>query len=56
MRVHGENSDTDCALLESLLRYPRRADGRGRPPREEYEVLNEVLWTWSARSFLYQFE
>ena len=44
--MHGrwEVNDEQWAVLEPLLRFPRRADRRGRPPRETREVLNAVLW------------
>jgi transposase len=44
MRARGEVSDTDRAVLEPLLRFPQRADRRGRPPADTREVLNGVLW------------
>ena len=31
-------------ILEPLLRFRQRADGRGRPPRDTRAVLNGVLW------------
>lgn len=30
--------------MEPLLRFPQRADGRGRPPADARAVLNGVLW------------
>ncbi len=30
--------------LEPWLRFPRRADGRGRPPTDTRAVWNGVLW------------
>lgn len=44
MRARGEVSDADWALLRPLLQFPRRADGRGRPPADTRAVLNGVLW------------
>ncbi len=44
MRARGEVSDADWALLEPLLRFPQRGDGRGRPPADTRAVLNGVLW------------
>ncbi len=44
MRAWGEVSDADWAGLEPLLRFPQRADRRGRPPADTREVLNGVLW------------
>ncbi len=44
MRARGEVTDADWALLEPVLRFPRRADGRGRPPVDTRAVLNGVLW------------
>ncbi len=44
MRARGEVSDADWAVLEPLLRFPQRADRRGRPPADTREVLNGVLW------------
>ncbi len=31
-------------MLEPLLRFPQRPDGRGRPPQDTRAVLNGVLW------------
>ena len=44
MQARGEVSDGDWAVLEPLLRFPQRADGRGRPPADTRAVLNGVLW------------
>ena len=44
MHARGEVSDGDWAVLEPLLRFPQRDDGRGRPPADTREVLNGVLW------------
>jgi transposase len=44
MRVRGEVSDEEWALLEPHLRFARRADGHGRPPADTRAVLNGVLW------------
>ena len=44
MQARGEVSDADWALLEPLLRFPQRSDGRGRPPADTRAVLNGVLW------------
>jgi transposase len=43
MRAREEVSDADWAVLEPLLRFPQRADRRGRPPADTREVLNGVL-------------
>jgi len=40
-----EVTDEQWAVLEPLLRFPRRSDGRGRPPQDTRAVLNGVLWT-----------
>ena len=37
-------SDAEWAIMEPLLRFPQRADGRGRPPADTRAVLNGVLW------------
>jgi transposase len=38
-------TDAQWALLEPLLRRPRRADGRGRPPEVALrEVVNAILY------------
>ena len=44
--MHGrwEVSDEQWALLEPILRSKRRADGKGRPPKDPRTVLNGVLW------------
>jgi transposase len=39
MRARGEVSDADWAVLEPLLRFPQRADRRGRPPADTREVI-----------------
>jgi transposase len=40
-----EVTDEQWAVIEPLLPKPkRRADGRGRPRREDREVLNGILW------------
>src|SRR5262245_46819457 len=40
-----ELTDEQWTLIEPLLpELPRRADGRGRPWRDNREVLNGVLW------------
>jgi transposase len=44
MRRRGEGNDEEWAVLEPLLRFPRRRDGRGRPPQDTRAVLNGVLW------------
>ena len=44
MRRRGEVNDEEWALLEPRLRFRRRRDGRGRPPRDTRAVLNGVLW------------
>jgi transposase len=44
MRARGEVSDADWAVLDPLLRFPRRAGRRGRPRADTREVLNGVLW------------
>jgi transposase len=45
MPRRGEVNDEEWTVLEPLLRFPRRrADGRGRPPRDTRAVLNGVLW------------
>ena len=31
-------------MLEPLLRFRQRSDGRGRPPQDTRAVLNGVLW------------
>src|SRR6266545_7446141 len=44
--MHGrwEVSDQQWEVLEPLLRFNRRPDGRGRPPQDTRAVLNGVLW------------
>jgi transposase len=37
-------TDAQWETLEPLLRHRRRADGRGRPPKDTRAVLNGVLW------------
>jgi hypothetical protein len=44
MRALGEVTDAKWAVVEPLLQFPRRADGRGRPPADTRAVLNGVLW------------
>jgi transposase len=44
MRGRGEVSNEEWAVLEPLLRFRQRPDGRGRPPWETRSVLNGVLW------------
>ena len=44
MRGRGEVSNEEWALLEPLLRFRQRPDGRGRPPQDTRAVLNGVLW------------
>jgi transposase len=44
MRGRGEVTNEEWAVLESLLRFPQRPDGRGRPPQDTRAVLNGVLW------------
>jgi transposase len=40
-----ELSDEQWAIIEPLLgEMPRRADGRGRPWRDNREVINGILW------------
>ena len=49
MRGRGEVTNEEWAVLEPLLRFPQRSDGRGRPPKDSRGVLNGVLWilrTW----------
>jgi transposase len=43
-RGRGEVSSEEWAVLESLLRFRQRTDGRGRPPQDRRAVLNGVLW------------
>ena len=40
----GEVSNDEWAVLEPLLRFRKRPDGRGRPPQDTRAVLNGV-WT-----------
>jgi transposase len=44
MRGRGEVTNEEWAVLEPLLRFERRPDGRGRRPKDAREVLNGVLW------------
>jgi transposase len=44
MRGRGEVTKEEWAVLEPLLRFPQRRDGRGRPPQDTRAVLNGVLW------------
>jgi len=44
MRRRGEVSNEEWAVLEPLLRFRQRPDGRGRPPQDTRAVLNGVLW------------
>src|ERR1039458_10558029 len=44
MRGRGDVSNEEWAVLEPQLRFERRADGRGRPPKDTRAVLNGVLW------------
>jgi transposase len=44
MRARGEVTDAEWVIVEPWLQFPRRADGRGRPPAETRAVLNGVLW------------
>jgi transposase len=37
-------TDAQWVVLEPVFRQPRRADGRGRPPKDARVVLNGVLW------------
>jgi transposase len=40
-----ELSDEQWAIIEPLLgEMPRRDDGRGRPRRDNHEVINGILW------------
>ena len=40
-----ELSDEQWAIIEPLLgKMPRRTDGRGRPWRDNREVINGILW------------
>ena len=39
MRGRGEVSNEEWAVLEPLLRFRQRPDGRGRPPQDTREVL-----------------
>jgi len=36
--------DEQWALIEPLMPVSRRADGRGRPPRDPRQVLDGILW------------
>jgi len=44
MRRRGEVTNKQWAVLELLLRFPQRPDGRGRPPQGTRAVLKGVLW------------
>ena len=44
MRGRGEVSTEEWVVLEPLLRFRQRPDGRGRPPQDTRAVLNGVLW------------
>ena len=44
MRGRGEVSNEEWAVLEPLLHFRQRPDGRGRPPQDTRAVLNGVLW------------
>jgi transposase len=44
MRGRGDVSNEEWAVLEPQLRFERRPDGRGRPPKDTRAVLNGVLW------------
>jgi transposase len=44
MRGRGEVSNEEWAVLELLLRFRQRPDGRGRSPQDSRAVLNGVLW------------
>src|SRR5271165_5900955 len=44
MRGRGEVTNEEWAVLEPLLRFRQRPDGRGRPPQDARAVLNGVLW------------
>lgn len=38
-------TDSQWQMIEPLLPHPpRRADGRGRPRRDDRQVLNAILW------------
>lgn len=37
-------TDAEWGVVGPLLQFPRRADGRGRPPADTRAVLNGVLW------------
>ena len=38
-------TDAQWEIVDPLLpQRPRRADGRGRPPRDRRDVLNGILW------------
>ncbi len=40
-----ELNDEQWKVIEPLLpKHERRADGRGRPPKDEREVMNGILW------------
>lgn len=45
MAQREELSDEKWKVIEVLVpKRGRRADGRGRPPKEEREVVNGILW------------
>ncbi len=44
MRARGEVSDGEWGIMEPLLRFRQRVDGRGGPPADTRAVLNGVLW------------
>jgi transposase len=37
-------TDAQWEILRGVFVQPRRADGKGRPPRDARAVLNGVLW------------
>jgi len=44
MRGRWELTDEQWEMVEPVLRFAVRADGRGRPPQDARAVLNGVLW------------
>jgi hypothetical protein len=42
MRGRGEVTNEEWAVLEPLLRFERRPDGRGRPPQDARAVLKRA--------------
>jgi transposase len=44
MRARGEVTDAEWAVVEPLLQFHRRGDGRGRPPADTRAVLSGVMW------------